>query len=80
MEAKQRPQQPKGTLQERIERLQKGFTVQNFNIFPPALDKDLSKEEFLENSIGIIERLEAFINNGNSDEGLWFQYGTINGI
>lgn len=72
MEA-QRPQQPKGTLDERMARLENEFPP-SLNV-PSVFDKSLPREDLIENMVCLLERFEAYINNKNSDEKLWFQYG-----
>lgn len=70
-------QQPTGTLENRIARLQKEFKPDSTGAFLNFLktqnSDELSKAALLD-YVEALERLEAFVKNGHTCEGLWFEY------
>ncbi len=68
------PQKPTRTLVERIHRLQKEFppmsTCITLSIFPDA-------GKTADDYVAVIERLEAYLKNNETFEGLWFNFSEI---
>ena len=75
----ERPTKPVGSLSERITRLNREFNPEIFRLatFMPDNSTSIEKLKLLENLVDAVEELEAFIKNGNSDEGLWFKYNVV---
>ena len=61
---------------ESLNTLSKSFTPTDVK-FLLALNTNFSLEECIDNANGMVKRLQKFVDNGNSDEGLDFKYSKI---
>lgn len=70
------PQKPTGTLEERFARIQKEFPPDDVKILL-NLQSDFTQQALLEAAVSAIERYQAYVKNGYSCEGLWFEFDSV---
>jgi hypothetical protein len=78
MNKKSIPQKPTGTLKERMARLEKEFPADDSK-WMLNLESDFTLKALIESAVDALERYEAYVKNGYSCEGLWFEYADATG-
>lgn len=73
-------QKPIGTIEERLARLQLEFPSNHISVLLNLTDDNVDRKKVLEHYVDALERTEAFAKNGNSCEGLWFNFEKVSNL